>query len=153
SCVRELSVFFYGDGQWKNKRSADGVAIKDAPIVRKLPERERYTAMELWRGTMTCHSIVAYRSDGSSRGMTFPFDDERWSSDVPLRLPTTICVQERLPSGAAGVLINQTHAYRDLILPIDSTEKRLFDAIDGSSNIGSIVGRTLPSSQTKSELT
>jgi hypothetical protein len=67
-------------------------------------------------------------------------------------MPDTICVQERLPPGAAGVLINQTHAYRDLIMPIDSTEKRLFDAIDGNHSIGSIVERTLPSSQTKSQL-
>jgi hypothetical protein len=67
-------------------------------------------------------------------------------------MPDTICVQERLPPGAAGVLINQTHAYRDLILPIDSTEKRWFDAIDGNYSIGGIVERTLPSSQTKSQL-
>ena len=43
----------------------------------------------------------------------------------------TICVQERLPPGAAAVLINRTHTYTDLYLPIDATEKRLFDAIDG----------------------
>jgi hypothetical protein len=67
-------------------------------------------------------------------------------------MPDTICVQERLPPGAAGVLINQTHAYRDLIIPIDSTEKRLFDAIDGNCSIRGIVERTLPSSQTKSQL-
>jgi hypothetical protein len=67
-------------------------------------------------------------------------------------MPDTICVQERLPPGAAAVLINQTHAYRDLIMPIDSTEKRLFDAIDGSCSIGGIVERTLPSSETKSQL-
>jgi hypothetical protein len=33
--VRELSVFFYGDGQWKNKRSAVGAAMKDARIARR----------------------------------------------------------------------------------------------------------------------
>jgi len=60
--------------------------------------------------------------------------------------------RERLPPGAAGVLINQTHAYRDLFMPIDPTEKRLFDAIDGNSSIASIVERTLPSSQAKSQL-
>jgi hypothetical protein len=64
----------------------------------------------------------------------------------------TICVQERLPPGAAAVLINQNHIYRDLIMPIDSTEKRLFDAIDGKNSIGDIVQRTLPSSPTKSQL-
>jgi len=46
----------------------------------------------------------------------------------------------------------QTHAYRDLIMPIDSTEKRLFDAIDGNHSIGGIVERTLPSAQTKSQV-
>jgi hypothetical protein len=60
--------------------------------------------------------------------------------------------QHSRSAGAAGVLINQTHAYRDLIMPIDSTEKRLFDAIDGNSSIGGIVERTLPSAQTKSQL-
>ena len=37
-------------------------------------------------------------------------------------------------------------------MPIDSTEMRLFDAIDGSCSIGGIVERTLPSAQTKSQL-
>jgi hypothetical protein len=64
----------------------------------------------------------------------------------------TICVQDRLPPGAAAVLINQTHTYRDLFIPIDSTEKCLFDAIDGNSLIGDIAERTLPSSQKKSQL-
>jgi hypothetical protein len=50
------------------------------------------------------------------------------------------------------VLINQTHAYRDLFMPIDSTEKRLLDAIDGDYSIGGIVERSLPSSQGRSQL-
>jgi hypothetical protein len=51
----------------------------------------------------------------------------------------TICVNDRLPPGAAAVLINQTHTYRDLFLPIDSREKRWLDAIDGIRSIGDIV--------------
>ena len=58
----------------------------------------------------------------------------------------------RLPPGAAAVLINPTHAYRDLIMPIDSTEKSLFDAIDGNRRIGDIVERTVPSAQARSQL-
>ena len=108
--------------------------------------------MELWRGTMRGHSIVAYRSDVNRTGVKFPFDDDRWPSYIPLRLPTTICVQERLPAGAAGVLINQTHFYTDLIMPIDPTEKRLFDAIDGNRSIGDIMKKIFPSSQAKSQL-
>jgi hypothetical protein len=57
---------------------------------------------------------------------------------IHIRMSDTICVQERLPAGAAGVLINQTHTYRDLYRPIDSTEKGLFDAIDWMCTIGGI---------------
>jgi hypothetical protein len=64
----------------------------------------------------------------------------------------TICVQERLPPGAAAVLINQTHTYRDLFLSIDSMEKSLFDAIDGNRSIGDIVKKMLPSLHQKSHL-
>jgi hypothetical protein len=96
--------------------------------------------------------MVVYRNDSPGGAQPVSFAGDAWLGYVPLRMPDTICVQERLPPGAASVLINQTHAYRDLIMPIDSTEKRLFDAIDGNSSIGSIVERILPSSQTKSSL-
>ena len=64
----------------------------------------------------------------------------------------TICVQERLPPGAAAVLINQAHTYRDLFMPITAAEKRWFDAIDGTRRIGEIVERTMPSSPKTSTL-
>jgi hypothetical protein len=141
--------------------------IKQAPysprcgVVAKIPQAarlaqhsfaEQYAAVELFRGTMVRHSMVAYRDDNPGDPQPVTFAGDAWLGYVPLRMPDTICVQERLPPGAAGVLINQTHAYRDLIIPIDSTEKRLFDAIDGNCSIGGIVERTLPSSQTKSQL-
>jgi SAM-dependent methyltransferase len=151
----------------KKARLTFGRWIKQAPyssrcgVIDKIPQAarlkalsvpEQYAAVELFRGTMIRHSVVAYRDDSPDDMRLIGFDGDAWLGYVPLRMPDTICVQERLPPGAAGVLINKTHAYRDLILPIDSPEKRLFDAIDGTSNIGSIVERTLPSSQTKSQL-
>jgi hypothetical protein len=54
-------------------------------------------------------------------------------------MPWTTCIEERLPPGAAGVLINQTHLFNDLFLIIDPQEKQVFDAIDGRRNIGAIV--------------
>ena len=64
----------------------------------------------------------------------------------------TICVQERLPPGAGTVLINQTHTSRDLFMPINATEKRWFDAIDGTRRIGDIVEKTTPSSPKNSQI-
>jgi SAM-dependent methyltransferase len=126
--------------------------IPQASRLAQLSFAEQYAAVELFRGTMVRHSMVAYRDDGRGGAQLISFAGDAWLGYVPLRMPDTICIQERLPPGAAGVLINRTHAYRDLIMPIDSTEKRLFDAIDGNCSIRGIVERTLPSAQTKSQL-
>jgi len=55
-------------------------------------------------------------------------------------MPDTIAVQERLPPGAAAVLINRTHTYTDMYLPIDAGQRKMFDAIDGTRTLGNIVG-------------
>ena len=101
---------------------------------------------------MVRHSAVLYRNDSPGGPQPVSFAGDAWPGYVPIRMADTICVQERLPPGAAAVLINQTHTYRDLFMPINAIEKRLFDAIDGSRRIGDIVERTLPSSPQKSQL-
>ena len=126
--------------------------IPQAPRLAQLSLADQYAAVELFRGTMVRHSVIAYRDDGPGGAQPISFAGDAWLGYVPLRLPDTICVQERLPPGAAAVLINPTHTYRDLIMPIDSTEKGWFDAIDGSCSIGAIVEGTLPSSQAKPQL-
>ena len=123
-----------------------------AARLAKLPPREQYAAVELFRGTMPRHNWIAYRDDHSDGSKLPHFDDDDWLDYVPIRMSDTICVQERLPPGAAAVLINQTHTDRDLFMPISTTEKRLFDAIDGTRTIGDIAERTLLSSPNKSRL-
>jgi hypothetical protein len=119
-------------------------AIAATPHAKRLvdlPELERYAAMELWRGMMSSHSMIAYRIDRNTSGSESSLDGDRWQSYVPLRLATTICVQERLPFGTAGVLLNRSHRFHDLILAIDAQEKRIFDAIDGRRSIAEIMYR------------
>jgi hypothetical protein len=111
---------------------------------------EQYAAVELFRGTMVRHSVVVYRNDRSSRPISF--EGDAWLGYVPIRMSDTICVQERLPPGVAAVLINQNHTYKDLFLTISPTEKRLFDATDGSRSIGDILETTLPYSQEQVDL-
>ena len=123
--------------------------LPQASRMARLPLAEQYAAVELFRGTMVRHSVVAYRNDSPVSQQTVSFEGDAWVGYVPIRMSDTICVQERLPPGGAGVLINQTHTYRDLYMPIDSTEKGLFDAIDGDSSISEIVERTLASARKK----
>ena len=89
---------------------------------------------------MPSHSVIVYREDRTSRSSNISFSDHAWLDYVPVRLPDTLCIQERLPPGAAAVLINQGHTYTDIYLPIDALEKHMFDAIDGERTIGAIVG-------------
>jgi len=104
-----------------------------------LPERDQYIEMELWRGLMSNHSIVAHRSDSNSDKSRVHFDDEEYLRYVPIRLPWTTCIQDRIPPGAAGVLVNQTHLFSDLFVAMNADEKLMYDAIDGRRSISEIV--------------
>lgn len=107
-------------------------------LLAALPVAEQYAAVELFRGSMLSHSLVAYRSDRPSRN-AIAFDGDDWLQYVPVRLPDIKVVQERLPPGAAAVLINRSHTDTDLYLPIDAQQKAWLDAIDGERSIGQIV--------------
>lgn len=125
--------------------------IPQASQLSQLFPAAQYAAVELFRGTMVRHSMIAYRDDPRNPQMV-SFAGDAWREYVPIRMPDTICLQERLPAGAAAVLINQSHTYRDLFMPIDSAEKHLFDAIDGICTIGEILHNTLPSSQPETQV-
>ena len=71
--------------------------IPQAARLAQLPAREQSAAVELFRGTMVRHSVVAYRDDGPGGAQPISFAGDAWRGYVPIRMPDTICVQERLP--------------------------------------------------------
>ncbi len=114
--------------------------IDASPITRLagLTADAQYAAIELFRGTMVRHSAVAYRKDRPAQAVDFA--GESWLCYIPIRLPDTIAVRDRLPPGAAAVLINRNHTYTDLYLPIDARQERLLAAVDGERTIAEICG-------------
>ena len=104
----------------------------------QLPAEEQYAAAELFRGTMLRHSVIVRRADDARAPRPISFAGEAWADHVPVRLADTIIVKERLPAGAAAVLINPSHSHTDLFLPIDAAEERLVRAIDGERSIGEL---------------
>jgi hypothetical protein len=84
--------------------------------------------MELLRGTMVRHSLIAHPPGSSIR------EEDRFDG-VPIRLPDTVTVDDRLPPGAAAVLINTTHTDPDLVLPVDEGERRFVEMIDGTRSV------------------
>jgi SAM-dependent methyltransferase len=111
--------------------------LSDLPIV------DRYSAAELFRGTMVRHSLVVYRRDTTGTP-PISFAGNACLDYVPIRIADTICVLDRVPSGAAAVLINPAHTDGDLVLPIDTPELQIFNAIDGTRCVGEILDDTLP---------
>jgi SAM-dependent methyltransferase len=109
-------------------------------LLTRLSLEEQYAAIELFRGTMVRHAAVAYRTELPADRRGVDFEDDAWLDYVPVRLPDTIAVRERLPAGAVAVLINRNHSYTDLYLPIDARQERLLAAIDGERTIGQICG-------------
>jgi SAM-dependent methyltransferase len=127
--------------------------VKQAPyspqcgLMARLPQTARlaqlslidqHAAAELFRGTISRHSVVAYRHEDPSAAHELSFSGDAWPRYVPIRAPDTIAVEERLPPGAAAVLINRSHSHPDIYLPIDAQEKRLYDAVDGARTIGQL---------------
>src|SRR5580765_474339 len=111
------------------------------PLLTRLPMPEQYAAVELFRGSMVRHSVVAYRNDRPNHE-SLDFTGDAWLGYVPIRMANTICVQEKLPPGAAAVLINRSHTYTDIYLPINAQQKNLYDAVDGKRSIGEIAPET-----------
>jgi SAM-dependent methyltransferase len=133
-------------GRWLNQAPYSAhcgvmARIPQAAPLAQLPPAEQYAAVELFRGTMVMHSAIAYSDVDTGGARQISFTGDSWLDYVPIRMPDTIAVQERLPSGAAAVLINRTHTYTDMYLPIDARQKEMFDAMDGSRTLGQIAGR------------
>jgi SAM-dependent methyltransferase len=136
----ERNGLTFGRWHWQAPYLPQCGAMSTTPHAHRLaalPEREQHAAMELWRGTMTCHSVIVRRSD-ANEDVNVRFDDDRWLHYVPFRLPWTELIEERLPAGAAGVLLNKSHSYHDLVVVLDAEDKRMFDRIDGRRSIEEI---------------
>ena len=104
-----------------------------------LPAPLQHAAVELFRGTMVTHSFIAYRDDRDGGSQPITFDGDRWRDYVPIALPWTVCVRERLPPGSVAVLINRAHTFNDLVFTADAFEDRLLGAIDGKRTLGEVL--------------
>ncbi len=104
-----------------------------------LPAPLQHAAVELLRGTMFRHNLIAYRDDHMGANQPIDFQEAGWRTFVPIALPWTVCVRERVPPGSVAVLINRAHSFTDLILTVDRFENGLLGAIDGKRTLGEIL--------------
>lgn len=106
-----------------------------------LPPQAQYAAIELFRGTMVRHSVAAYRDDAPTAIRAVDVSGDAWLDYVPVRMPETVEVRNsKLPPGAVAVLINRSHTYTDLYLPIDARQEAMLASVDGKRTLGEIAG-------------
>ncbi|MDH4280887.1 MAG: hypothetical protein OEW83_22700 [Acidimicrobiia bacterium] len=105
-----------------------------------MPEPEQFAALELFRGTMTRHNVIAYGNDSPLPTHPVRWDDEDWKSYVPIRPTTVTMVEDRLPPGVAAVLINRAHTDRDLVFFLDAEARRIVEQLDDERPLGDLDG-------------
>lgn len=129
-------------GRWERQAPyrADCGSISETPHaarIERLPRREQYAAVELFRGTIARHTAILF-ADDDTESMAADVGDGIDDSWVPVLAPTAIAVEERLPPGAAAALINRAHSDTDLVLFVDRRQLRIFRTIDGSRTVGQL---------------
>ncbi len=108
-------------------------------LLSGLAAEEQYAAMELFRGSMLRHSVIAYNDDEPVSTWEIGFEENQWVNYRPIRVADTVCVEERLSPDIAGVLINQRHTDKDIYMPINMAEKDWYQSIDGKRTIKDLV--------------
>lgn len=119
-------------GRWMEQapylpQCGDIADTPQAARLRELPEAKQFAAVELFRGSIAQHNFVAYRNDRAKAAQPVRFSGEEWRHYIPVRLPWTKIVRERIPAGSVAVLLNPVHKHHDLFLPIGAADHVLFD--------------------------
>jgi SAM-dependent methyltransferase len=126
-------------GRWERQAPylPDRGSVGETPhadrIAALAPEMQ-YTLVELFRGTFTRHTAIAFGADDPAMG-ALEFSGPAVAGWIPVPVPTSIAVEERLPPGAAAALINRAHSESDLVLFVDRGAYDVFRAIDGERPI------------------
>ena len=129
-------------GRWERQAPylPDCGAISETPHadrIARLAPAEQHALMELFRGTITRHTAIAFDArDETSGGPDFRAGTvARW---IPIRVPTAIAIEQRLPPDAAAALVNRAHTDTDLVLFADRRQYEIFRAIDGRRAVGEL---------------
>ena len=103
----------------------------------KLSPEEQYAALELFRGDMLRHNLIAHLPE-QAQEQVLSFSGRDWQTYIPLRLPDILASKDRLP-GKAAVLLNPPNEDPELALPVDELELQIFNAINSRRTIAEII--------------
>lgn len=116
--------------------------LPDRAKIEEMAESAQFASMELFRGTMTRHSLIAVRADSPLPNPAIDWRGESWRRFVPMTPITTMAVTDHVPEDKAVAVINRAHVDRDLVCFLNDSERVAFEGIDGKGPAGEIDGLT-----------
>ncbi len=132
-------------GRWVRQAPylPDCGSISETPHSRRIAgllPAEQYAALELFRGTMLRHAVIAFADQGRHPGNMAEIDVT--SADAaewrPIPMPTARIITERIPPGFSAALLNDAHTDPDLVLFARPEELAMFDRIDGRTSVAEL---------------
>ncbi len=122
-----------------------GCALAGTPHaakLRALPLPQQHEAVELFRGHLHTHDLIACRDDRDDESFTLHWEDaSRWRSYVPAPLPGIAARTENLPSGALVELYQQAHEHPVLCPRLGESGVKLYQQMDGQRPLSAIAQR------------
>jgi hypothetical protein len=108
-----------------------------ASRLAKLSPQEQYAALELFRGDMLRHNLIAHLPELAPE-QALSFNGMDWQAYIPIRLPDILVSKSQLP-GKAAVLVNPANENPELSLPVDELELQIFNTIDSRRTVAEIM--------------
>lgn len=131
-------------GRWARQAPylPDCGSISETPHadrISALPVPDQYAALELFRGTIDRHTVIAFERHDTSQDLDFT-DARATRGFVPVLASSALVVDDvqRLPAGAAAALLNRAHPATDLVMFVDGAELAVFRRIDGRRAVGEL---------------
>lgn len=116
--------------------------LPDGVRIAAMNEVDQYATMELFRGTINRHSLIAYRDDSPLPDPPIEWGTKNCNSYRPMVPSAVVVVEENLPPGMAAAIINRAHVDRDLVCFLTADELAVLSEIDGHTSLGSIPSAT-----------
>jgi SAM-dependent methyltransferase len=116
--------------------AADSQLCEDALA---LPPHQQWALVELFRGSMGSHEMIACRSDRERTSYDADLDGQDWLAYVPVLSPLLETEFDGLLPGTAMRIRCRGHLYSEISVLLDATQAALCRSIDGSRSAGDLV--------------
>jgi len=113
-----------------------------AKALAELPIEQQYEAVELFRGNLHMHYVIAVRNDRPTQTYKIEWNGDTWKDYVPRPMPGIAASTENLPAGVLVELAQSGHEFPMRKPQLTSQTVPLYQAMDGKRTLSEIAKQT-----------